>query len=130
MRQEFAERGFCFWAVEIPDVTRFAGFIGLNVPSWTPFQCVEIGWRLAAAFWGKGYATEGATAALTFGLGPLGLEEIVAITTESNRPSRRVMEKLRMTHNPADDFDDADLPHGHPLRRMVVYKIRATGSPR
>src|SRR5690242_9822545 len=62
----FRERGFGFWAVEVPGVTPFAGFVGLGVPRFqahfTP--CVEIGWRLAFEHWGKGYATEAARAAL------------------------------------------------------------------
>src|SRR5215472_8376827 len=55
----FRRHGFGLWAVEIPSVTPFAGFIGLSVPSFqahfTP--CVEIGWRLAKGYWGLGYAT-------------------------------------------------------------------------
>ncbi len=61
----FAQRGFGFWAAELPGEADFAGFIGLTVPwfeaHFTP--CVEIGWRLARRFWGHGYATEGARGA-------------------------------------------------------------------
>ena len=103
----------------------FAGFIGLSVPRFqahfTP--CVEIGWRLAAEHWGHGYATEGARAVLDFGFEALGLEEIVSFTAEGNARSRRVMEKIGMTRNPADDFDHPSLPEGHPLRRHVLYRI-------
>jgi len=116
--------GWGLWAVEIPGVARFAGFIGLSRPRFdahfTP--CVEIGWRLGPAFWGHGYATEGAFAALQFGFEVLTLDEIVSFTTESNLPSRRVMERLGMTHNPDDDFDHIAIPHGHPLRRHVLYR--------
>src|ERR1700733_14545720 len=57
-------QGFGFWAVEVIGGAPFIGFTGLNVPSFTaPFTpCVEIGWRLAFPFWGKGYATEAAEA--------------------------------------------------------------------
>ncbi len=121
----FDRHGFGLWAVEIRDGAPFAGFIGLSVPrfeaSFTP--CVEIGWRLGAKHWGHGYATEGARAALAFGFDVLGLEEIVSFTVPANTPSRRVMEKIGMTHTPADDFDHPLLPPGHPLRRHVLYRI-------
>ena len=90
------------WAVEIPGVAPFAGFVGLAIPRFEAIftPCVEIGWRLAAEYWGRGYATEGARAALAFGFGPLGLAEIVSYTVPANLRSRRVMEKIGMTHRP------------------------------
>ena len=121
----FDARGFGLWAVEAPGVAPFVGFVGLSVPGFeahfTP--CVEIGWRLAAEHWGKGYAAEGARAALAFGFETLRLEEIVSFTATGNLPSRRVMERIGMTHDPADDFDHPALPEGHPLRRHVLYRI-------
>ncbi len=63
-REHFARHGFGLWVVEVPDVAEFIGVVGLAVPRFeghfTP--CVEIGWRLARAFWGNGYATEAARA--------------------------------------------------------------------
>ena len=101
--------------------------MGLSVPrfeaSFTP--CVEIGWRLAAEHWGRGYAPEAARAALAFGFDTLALREILSFTAVANQPSRRVMEKLGMTHDPADDFDHPALPEGHALRRHVLYRIVA-----
>lgn len=121
----FEERGFGLWAIEIPSVTSFAGFIGLSVARFearfTP--CVEIGWRLAHEYWGRGYATEGARAALECGFAALGLDEVVSFTTAGNMRSRRVMEKLGMVHDPADDFDYPSMPDGHPLRRHVLYRM-------
>ena len=121
----FAEKGFGLWAVEVPGEAPFVGFVGLSVPrfeaSFTP--CVEIGWRLAAEHWGRGYAPEAARAALAFGFDKLALREILSFTTVENQPSRRVMEKLGMTHDPADDFDHPALPHGHELRRHVLYRL-------
>ena len=121
----FDRHGFGLWAVEIPGVAPFAGFIGLSIPDYeTPFTpCVEIGWRLAAAYWDRGYATEGARAALAFGFDTLQLTEIVSFTVPANLRSRRVMEKLGMTHQPTDDFDHPLLPEGHWLRRHVLYRI-------
>lgn len=125
----FTQHGFGLWAVEIPGSVEFAGFLGLSIPSFqvhfTP--CVEIGWRLRRDGWGKGYATEGARAALRFGFERLGLEEIVSFTVPANLRSRRVMERIGMQHSPADDFDHPLLPAGHPLRRHVLYRRARAG---
>jgi RimJ/RimL family protein N-acetyltransferase len=103
----------------------FLGFIGLSVPSFdAPFTpCVEVGWRLATDCWGQGLATEGAREIVHHGFTALGLEEIVSFTVPANAKSRRVMEKLGMTHNSVDDFDHPRLPAGHPLRRHVLYRL-------
>jgi RimJ/RimL family protein N-acetyltransferase len=127
----FEQRGFGLWAVEIAGGTLFAGFIGLSVPRFeahfTP--CVEVGWRLAAEHWGRGFATEGARAALAFGFEALDLAEIVSFTVPGNRQSRRVMEKLGMSHDPRDDFEHPLLPEGHRLRRHVLYRIARPAQP-
>lgn len=128
IQSHFDEHGFGLWAVEIPGVTPFAGFVGLAIPRFeahfTP--CVEIGWRLAAEYWGQGYATEGARAAAKFGFQVVGLKEIVSFTAQQNLRSRRVMEKLGMTHNPGENFDHPVLPEGHRLRRHVLYRLAAS----
>ncbi|RBP09703.1 ribosomal-protein-alanine N-acetyltransferase [Roseiarcus fermentans] len=116
--------GFGFWAAEVPGVARFIGFIGLlHIGSELPFgPAVEAGWRLARAYWGCGYATEGARATLGDGFARLGLAEIVAYAVAVNTPSRRVMERIGMTHDPVDDFDRMDRKPDDPLRRHVVYR--------
>jgi ribosomal-protein-alanine N-acetyltransferase len=125
IRAHFAARGFGLWAVEVPGGPDFIGFVGLSVPdfeaAFTP--CVEVGWRLAAEHWGRGYATEAARAALAFGFGSLGLPEVVSFTVAANERSRRVMERLGMRRDPAEDFDHPSLPAGHPLCRHVLYRI-------
>jgi len=122
----FKQHGFAQWAVEIPGVTPFAGFIGLSIPRFeAPFTpCIEVGWRLDAAYWNRGYATEGARAARDFGFRWLQAPEIVSFTVPLNVRSRRVMEKLGMTRSPSDDFDHPLLPEGHPLRRHVLYRLK------
>jgi ribosomal-protein-alanine N-acetyltransferase len=123
----FDQHGFGGWAVEIPGTARFAGFIGLSIPAFEAhfMPCVEIGWRLSAECWGRGYATEGARAALDFGFESLGLDEIVSFTVPANVRSRRVMERIGMSRQPGDDFDHPGLPQGHLLRRHVLYRLRA-----
>jgi RimJ/RimL family protein N-acetyltransferase len=122
----FAEHGFSLWALEIPGVAPFGGFVGLAVPRFTAHftPCVEIGWRLDASVWGRGYATEAARVVLAYGFEQLGLEEIVSFTTEKNMRSRRVMERIGMRHDPADDFDHPALDAHDPLRRHVLYRAR------
>jgi len=122
----FTRNGFGLWVVEVPGVTDFAGYAGLvHVPYEEHFTpAVEIGWRFDPAFWGHGYATEAARACLGYGFGPLGLEEIVAITVPANRRSRAVMERLGMTQVDGGDFDLPSIPEGHPLRRQVLYRLR------
>jgi RimJ/RimL family protein N-acetyltransferase len=121
----FDRHGFGPWAVEVAGVAPFAGFVGLAVPRFeahfTP--CVEIAWRLAAEHWGHGYATEGARAALAFGFQTIGLDEIVSFTVPANLRSQRVMARIGMAHDPADDFEHPSLPEGHPHRRHVLYRI-------
>lgn len=130
IRAEMAKHGFSWFAVEVPDVAPFIGFIGLWAPSFdasfTSIQdpVVEVGWRLAKEFWGKGYATEGARECLRFGFEDLGLKEIVSFTTTTNTPSQKVMRRLGMTHDPADDFDHPMLEKGHRLERHVLYRMR------
>jgi RimJ/RimL family protein N-acetyltransferase len=123
----FAEHGFGLWAVEVPEVAPFAGFVGLAVPRFTAHftPCVEIGWRLAAEFWGQGLATEGARGALDFAFDVLKLREVVSFTAVENRRSRRVMEKLAMSHDERDDFDHPVLAEGHRLRRHVLYRMHS-----
>lgn len=125
--EHFRRHGFGLWAVEVIGVAPFIGFTGLSVPSFdAPFMpCVEVGYRLAFEHWGRGYATEGARAAIAFGFTTVGLHDIVAMTAVRNERSRRVMERLGMTSSAADDFDHPNIVAGHPLRRHVLYRLTA-----
>jgi RimJ/RimL family protein N-acetyltransferase len=120
--------GWGLWAVARRDDDRFIGFTGLDVvdfaASFTP--ATEIGWRYAHAAWGHGYATEAARAVLGYAFGTLGLDGVVSFTATTNARSQRVMERLGMTHDPADDFDHPWLPEGHRLRRHVLYRLDRT----
>ncbi|WP_020560756.1 GNAT family N-acetyltransferase [Thiofilum flexile] len=117
------QQGWGFWALELKASGAFIGFTGLNRPT-APFEfnpCIEVGWRLARAFWGYGYATEAAQAALAFGFGELQLTEIVAFTAVQNQRSQAVMQRLGMSYH--HDFSHPHLAEGHPLNKHCLYKI-------
>jgi RimJ/RimL family protein N-acetyltransferase len=128
----FDRAGFSFFATVIRDTGDFAGTIGLQimrdqVPN-LPQPAVEIGWRLAQNAQGKGFATEGARAIVDFAFNELCLSEVVAITALPNQASRRVMEKLGMTHRPELDFDHPRVPAGHQYQRHTLYSLRNPNS--
>jgi RimJ/RimL family protein N-acetyltransferase len=126
IRDHWATNGYGLWAVESLEDGAFLGFVGLATYTFeAPFMpSVEVGWRLASAAWGHGYATEAARAALRFGFEDLGLGEIVSFTVPDNLRSRAVMERLGMTRDPAGDFDHPRFAEGHRLRRHVLYRLR------
>ncbi len=120
-------QGWGRWALEVAETGEFIGFTGLHRPTFEArfMPAVEIAWRLSHRSWGKGYATEAATAALDFAFDHLGLDEVVSFTATVNLRSSAVMERLGMTHDPADDFDHPVLPPGHRLRRHVLFRLPA-----
>lgn len=126
IESHFEQYGFGLFAAELLRDQAFIGFMGLSVPTFhahfTP--CVEIGWRVVADHWGQGLATEGGQEIIRYAFRVLGLEALVSFTAALNLRSQRVMEKLGMTHDPAEDFDHPRLPEGHPLRRHVLYRLR------
>ncbi len=124
-QKEFNERGYGFWAVEVPGIADFIGYVGLNY--WNlemPFApCIDIGWRLDSSFWGHGYATEGAEASLHYGFKMLELSEIVSMATIGNARSKKVMERLGMKSDPAENFEHPKVPKGDPLSWRVLYRL-------
>lgn len=117
-------KGWGFWATEIKESGEFIGFVGLHTPTATlPFlPCVEIGWRLLRKYWGNGYASEAAKAALKYSFEILCLNEVVSFTTVSNTRSQAVMQRLGLC-NTQQNFEHPDLPKGHPLSEHVLYKL-------
>lgn len=125
-KTHLSQHGFCFWVLESKDSGEFIGAAGLlRVGYEAPFTpAVEVGWRVAHQFWGKGYAPEAAARAIEFGFQNHRLREIVANTVYVNSNSRRVMEKLGMSNNSLDDFDHPMVPINNPLRRQALYRLR------
>ncbi len=124
MQQEYAERGYCYYAVDTLHNHDFIGFIGL---SWKTFQspftpCVDIGWRLARSAWGQGYATEGAKACLSHA-SVLGIHQVVAMAPAVNEPSVAVMRKAGMQYR--ERFIHPLLLNDERLRECVLYEWNA-----
>jgi RimJ/RimL family protein N-acetyltransferase len=126
VRAHWRDHGFGQFVVELPGEAPFIGVVGLaRVRFPAPFgPAVEAAWRLAPAYWGRGYATEAARAAIEDGFGRLGLAEIVAFTVPANVASQRVMMRLGMTRDSTEDFDHPAFPPGHPLCRHVLYRLK------
>lgn len=126
MRHRLLRDGYGWWVLEIKNVAPFAGVIELQD---IPFEshvtpALEVGWWLAYDYWGHGYVTEAARLALDFAFTGLGRSEVVAITAAVNVRSQRVMQRLGMTNDSADNFE-------HPwvqvdrLRQHVLYRAKA-----
>ncbi|MBZ9701444.1 MULTISPECIES: GNAT family N-acetyltransferase [unclassified Mesorhizobium] len=119
--------GYGFAACEIAASGQCIGFAGITGTDHLPFLpagTVEVGWRLAPEFWGKGYVTEAAEAWLAYGFEKLGLGEIVSFAVENNRRSTAVMKRLGMTADLSANFDHPSIPDSHPeLKRHVFYRL-------
>ena len=117
--------GWGLWAVEVPDVAAFVGYVGLWPADYVEPGMVEVGWRLAREHWGHGYATEAAREGLRFGFETIGLPEIVSFTVPQNERSRRVMERIGLVRDPAADFDHPRVDReAYPqLVRHVLYRL-------
>lgn len=117
--------GYGLFAVEEKETNEFLGFIGFHratfAADFTP--CIEIGWRLKEAAWGKGFATEGAAACLQYGFTKLGFTDIYSFTADVNTPSQNVMRKIGMQY--VKDFDHPKLKQGSILKKHVLYHINA-----
>lgn len=118
------DHGFAFLAVERREDGVFVGGAGLSWAEHLPGgPAVEIGWILDRQFWRLGYAGEASRAWFTHGWS-IGLEQIVGYTSAVNLPSRRLMEALGMSRDPAADFFDPTVPKDDPLAPHVLYRIR------
>ena len=89
------EQGFAVWAVDAKETNTFVGQCGLY-PAENKGPEVELAYHYVPASWGKGFATEAATAVLAYALGPLGLDQVIAFVMPANVASCRVVEKIGM----------------------------------
>ncbi len=119
-----AEKSWGFWAVELIVEKKFIGFVGLHKPTYDlPVSpCIEIGWRLASEYWGKGYATEAAMESLKFAFEELDLDEVYSFASVANEKSWAVMQRLGMK-NMNLNFKHPIIPEHHVLSEHVLYRI-------
>ncbi len=124
--KQFDAIGYSLWATEEKSSGKLIGSIGLNHLKWNPpFKPnIEISWKISSEFWGKGYATEGATAVLKYGFEKCKLQEVVSFTNPQNIRSIRVMEKIGMKRDPSGDFYRSELPKDHPLSFHILFRIK------
>ncbi len=126
----FDDVGYGLFALQVKQGDAFVGFVGVRPLAGDADLSflgeAEIGWRLAARVWGRGYAPEAARACLASGFDEHGLSEIVSFTTAGNLRSRRVMEKIGMRRDAAGDFEHPRIEPGHPLQPHVLYRLSAS----
>ena len=121
---EWAQHGFGCWIALDKSTGRATGYVGLSVPMFLPeiLPAVEVGWRCEPAAWGRGLATEGATAALREGFDTLRLTEICSLPQDVNPPSFRVCERLGMTYQRTVECPPTDR-RGAVAARMYTMTI-------
>ena len=120
--------GFGLWVVRLRADDRILGYVGLSVPTFLPeiLPAVEVGWRIVPAAWGKGYATEGATAALDEAFDTLGLDRVCSIPQADNLASVRVAVRLGL--HLAREVDIPPNPRRGAVRALL-YEIDQRGWP-
>lgn len=115
IRQQYQENGIARWAVIRKDTDEFIGWAGLKFIRETinnHTEYYDLGYRLIKQYWGLGYATEAARAALNYGFNQMHLKQIFAMADSRNKNSRNVLEKAGLTYvhtftyqgNPTDWF--------------------------
>ncbi len=121
----FSDAGLGPWALEVPGKAPFIGFAGAwPTRSELPFApAIEIGWRLDKAYWGRGYATEAASAALEDAFARSDPDEIVAYAAEGNAPSIGVMRGIGMVRDTEADLDHPHFPAVSPNLHFVLFGI-------
>ncbi len=105
LKHDDGEHGL--FVAEAKETGEFVGFF-LVRPFENPEE-TETGYRLLEKHWGKGYATEGATAMLRYMFEVLNRPFAVAVVAEANIASRRVLEKTGFRHEKTGQFYDAEL---------------------
>ena len=121
MQKQFAEKGYCYFAVERLDREEWIGFIGLcdqdYKADFTP--CIDIGWRLKQSAWHNGFATEGAKRCMEYGLTNLGLLKVFAVAPKINARSEHIMKSIGMFK--ASEFDHPALREDTRLNPCILY---------
>jgi RimJ/RimL family protein N-acetyltransferase len=115
----YEAQGFGFLAVERRSDGVFLGACGLSKEKWYPDD-LEIGWRLARAYWGHGYATEAAASWLDHAFHEAGLPRVIAVTDTPNVRSIAVMRRLGMSFDHEAVLEDDGVPFD-----ATIYSLKA-----
>lgn len=120
------KHGFTYFALEEKASGELIGFVGLALQEYeSPFTpAVDIGWRLMPHAWGKGNATEGAKRCLQLAFEELNLDAVIAVCSQSNSASERVMQRLGM--KPMGEFQHPKLSEHPELQPCLCYQISAS----
>lgn len=123
IQEEFMSCGFGLYAVECKEDHSFVGYVGLHhfVFDVDFSPAIEIGWRLLPEVWGKGFATEAASACLEYARKQLKLKEVYSFTSLPNKRSERVMQKIGMIR--IKEFNHPLVDPNHLLCKHVLYKM-------
>ena len=92
----YENNGFGFWLMEATEGSDFLGYCGVRPVSIEGVEEVEVGWHIKKQFWGRGLATEAASACRDLAFDRFNIERLVATIDPSNAPSVRVAEKIGM----------------------------------
>jgi len=95
---QYERYGFSKWAVVLRGGEELVGRCGLSLERIDGADVWELGWTFARAYWGKGYATEAAQAAMEYSFRVLGHRRIISLIRIGNVASVRVAEKIGMTY--------------------------------
>ncbi len=125
MNQQYVQRNYCYFAVDLLETKQSIGFIGLSYQDYeSPYTpCVDIGWRLDPEFWSRGLATEGALRCLEYGFQTIGLQSIRSIAPSQNKASISVMKKCGM--RPLGRFKHPKLKDYPDLEECVCYETKS-----
>ena len=126
LQAHIVEAGWGFWAAERRADGQVIGMVGLAPPGVEGIargRAVELAWRLAFEAWGQGYAVEGAKAAFDWARDRLELDEVIAITAQTNLRSQAVMRRVGLELRLDRSFDHPRVPIGSPLRRHVLFAV-------
>lgn len=123
-QKQFIENGYCYFSVEILENKEFIGFIGFSIQKFEAdfMPCIDIGWRLAQKYWGKGFATEGAKRCLRFASEDLKIKKVISMASKVNVNSENVMLKIGMKK--VKNFIHPNLLENENLKECVLYEIK------
>lgn len=116
--------GFGLLAVVYKDNSAMIGFCGLQFLDNT--DEIEVGYRLARSYWGRGIATEAAAASLMYGFCELRLDRIVAVVHPDNLASQRLLEKIGLRYEKEAHYYNIDVKY-YAISQQEYERSASTG---